>query len=616
MTIANLVVSLSAETAQFHQDMQAVASRTNRVAREISRAGMEVSTAISLPLLAAGFGAFAAILDRSKQAFGPLFQAFDQLKASTHALFVELGSALTPLFQQMIAGATKTADSLRDLVAWFNKLPPGLKSVLEHILLFLAYLGPTILAIGKLAKIIAAFPALIAAFTTATGGWILAIAAVGAAAVFLATHWDEVTLRLELAWTAIKEAFFGGVDVVLGALAKLTSIIPGLGKYVQGLKDQFDAFADSSLAKNAVAIQELTARLEGDSAATAHHTALTAELQKISDDYTESLRRMKVLSEGVGSTFNLQSAEAEILKTAIDGANAAHVQLGQTIPGVNLTLQDAITLWQALSQEGSAFAAASQAFGSSLQDQERALRLYNALLQQGIPEPEAARQVQKWGSESRSAVEGLTDALGGSIAAAAQAQAAFNQFAQGEGLGAAIRQIQALTQQVNGVGDALRQGIAQALTALADDLGSVLSGIGRGFRDFGKQMEGILGAMLQTTGQVLIAYGLAGLAIHSFITNPFAALTVGAAMEVLGSALAGAAQATVSGGSGLGAGSGGGGGGAAATPSYSATQDTGPVIVQFPDGQHIYDASDPRQVEAFREFFANLIGRDVIVQVG
>src|SRR2546422_151781 len=54
MTIASLVVKLTADAGPFHRELDAAARRMETVGRRIARAGREISLAISGPLIAAG----------------------------------------------------------------------------------------------------------------------------------------------------------------------------------------------------------------------------------------------------------------------------------------------------------------------------------------------------------------------------------------------------------------------------------------------------------------------------------------------------------------------------------------------------------------------------------
>src|SRR6266511_3940816 len=149
MTVASLYVRLSADVVQFHRNMEQAANITEKVGRRIARVGREISQAISLPILAAGFAAFHTLLAESARHFGPLFQAFDALKASVRALFLALGTELQPTFLQIIGLLQSGISTLRGWIDAFHQLPAGVRQTVIYTLAFLAALGPTVFAVGK-----------------------------------------------------------------------------------------------------------------------------------------------------------------------------------------------------------------------------------------------------------------------------------------------------------------------------------------------------------------------------------------------------------------------------------------------------------------------------------
>lgn len=108
-------------------------------------------------------------------------------------------------------------------------------------------------------------------------------------------------------------------------------------------------------------------------------------------------------------------------------------------------------------------------------------------------------------------------------------------------------------------------GARDELLDIGSSLSSGLSAIGAslkdGFKGIGKAVLGIIGGMMQQIGKAMIAYGLAGKAIRSFIKNPALAVAAGAALVVMGAALASSAQGVVNRGEG--------GGSSALPPSFA-----------------------------------------------
>jgi hypothetical protein len=133
------------------------------------------------------------------------------------------------------------------------------------------------------------------------------------------------------------------------------------------------------------------------------------------------------------------------------------------------------------------------------------------------------------------------------------------------------------------IGDALQSTITEAITDFAGALGETLAGIGEGFDQFGRRMLGLLGNLLKNVGRILIAFGVAGIAIKAFMANPALAIAAGAALVALGSALSAAAGGAVSAG-GAAIARGGSGGTVSIPPptgTLAETIEARPVILQI-----------------------------------
>lgn len=319
MTVASLVVNLTANAAEFHRQFQKAAERADRFGRQLAKAGREISQAISLPLIAAGLGAFKIALDESHRSFGPLFTAFEQLKAHFREAGLSIGQQLTPLFLQLIAVAQQVVVWIQSLIRAFSELPPRVQHAITTTLLFLAALGPTVLVVGKLIQALAAIPKILSLLTSPLGLTVLAIVALAAAGLYVVTHWEQVKIRMVLLWTAIKEVVFDAVSAMLGALAFITTNVPGLGKALAELKDRFDAWADQSIAKTVARLAELEKQLGNSKKGVADFTLMTNDAKKVTDDFKRSIQELNDLAIAMGPTFNFAAGHSANLKAMLDG---------------------------------------------------------------------------------------------------------------------------------------------------------------------------------------------------------------------------------------------------------------------------------------------------------
>ena len=564
MTIASLVVRLSAETAQFHADMEAVARRVEMTGRRITRAGMEISKAISLPIIGVGLGAFAAALEDSHRHFGPLFVAFETLKAKVHDLFLAIGQELLPTFLQLIAGKDGLLNWLRSLVDAFSQLPPGIKKVIINTLLFLAALGPTIVAIGGLIRAVGAVGSALSLLISPIGLVALAVMGLAAAGLYTATHWEEVKLRLTLVWAFLVDLFFQGARGVLLSLDILTLGLTKITGITDVLREKLDALADRTLGKLGGEIVALEARLAKTHETLKHTSTSSLEVRKVLNDMAEATRQLIVNQQILGPTFDGTAVQAQILGNAIHGLIAQGVSANHVLPGLGLTIKDLADMMLRGQEYSRAFSQALGAFGPRLEQQVRASARFKELIETGMAPGKAADALSREG------------------------------------------------QLMINASQAIRDGVGSAFGALGAQLGNIFAGLSHGFQGFGKLIGAVLGATLQTVGKALIAFGVAGDAIKKFITNPFAAIAAGVALIALGGALAASAASSVNAsGSAL-----AGGGGASAGAGYATSAPTGSssgdVYVTFPTGQ-VFNPSDPQQQEAFREFIESLLGRKVLI---
>lgn len=592
MTIAHLLVKLGAETAEFHQAMDRAARRTERTGKVFTKIGREISQAISLPLIAGAFGAFHLLLAESARSFGPLFQAVENLKAAAHNLFLAIGRELEPTFRQIIALLRSGIATLQGWIAAFHELPEGVRKAIIFGLAFLAVLGPTLFVVGKLITAIGALGRILPLLVTPTGLAVLAIMALAAAALYVATHWDEVKLRLVLAWTAVKIAVFDSVHAILTALGNLLeggaavsqaySFMPGLlgaafgamaaalkpaAEAIRDVTKRFDAFADRSLANSAAKILELEAALRTVTTPLQDTTAFARAAAEAFAAYNLAIRNVNANVAIFGAEFNKNAASAAALKAEIDALTAAAIRNGVALFAVTgaggESLVELARRYGALADGARMYQQALNLLGPTLADHARLLELATA---RGINLDTITRQQ----------LEGLS--------AYAESLAAIN--------------------------NTIRTAIIDAWTALGEQIGGILSGMAQGFRGLGNKMLGILGGLLKAVGQALIASGIAATTILSLFANPFAAIAAGVGLVALGSALAGAAQSSVNN-----AMAGGGGGGFASSAAVAAApaEDQGTLIVRLDSN---FRRLNPDFVDIIAHALEEAKSRNVIVEEG
>jgi tape measure domain-containing protein len=184
-------------------------------------------------------------LGNLERANGGLANTFDNLKDNVGASLAELGKAINETLNLEAVVATFSA-ALQRLVDGFKSLNPETQGFIVKAGLLVAALGPAIFIVGKL---ISTFGALIGTTrlimttvknlsTVISGafakilanpailGVTLAIAAVGAIALYVYDNWQAFSDRFKNIWINIKNSVMQGVTFVLG---KLDSLQKALG---------------------------------------------------------------------------------------------------------------------------------------------------------------------------------------------------------------------------------------------------------------------------------------------------------------------------------------------------------------------------------------------------
>jgi tape measure domain-containing protein len=184
-------------------------------------------------------------LGNLERANGGLANTFDNLKDNVGASLAELGKAINETLNLEAVAAALSA-GLQRLVDGFKSLNPETQGFIVKAGLLVAALGPAIFIVGKL---ISTFGALIGTTrlimttvknlsTVISGafakilanpailGVTLAIAAVGAIALYVYDNWQAFSDRFKNIWINIKNSVMQGVTFVLG---KLDSLQKALG---------------------------------------------------------------------------------------------------------------------------------------------------------------------------------------------------------------------------------------------------------------------------------------------------------------------------------------------------------------------------------------------------
>ena len=153
----------------------------------------------------------------------------DKLKTKIGASFVPiLQESVLPLLQEKIIPAvSRFADFIAQLSEKFNALSPSIKTAIFAITGIAAAVGPLLLSLGGIIKIL---PLIGAGFTAVTGPIGIAIAAIAGAAILVVKNWDSIKEYFtsgggaEL-FESIKVLFLTVKDVVSNVFSEIKNTI-------------------------------------------------------------------------------------------------------------------------------------------------------------------------------------------------------------------------------------------------------------------------------------------------------------------------------------------------------------------------------------------------------
>lgn len=170
----------------------------------------------------AGTADSVGFLDKAlKESMGPMFElrvAWARLKDA----LIEAGDVMIPI---VVPAINAISHAVRALAELLGNLPTALQRVLVVMALIVAAVGPLMVTLGALIKLL---PAGMALFSGLVGPILLAAAAIGAlvaAGMAVAEHWVWLKQQAVALWTLIKDVFFTGIEFVLDKLIELGDLI-------------------------------------------------------------------------------------------------------------------------------------------------------------------------------------------------------------------------------------------------------------------------------------------------------------------------------------------------------------------------------------------------------
>ena len=131
----------------------------------------------------------ALIWEQTGAAQGQAAREADGASGAMRALKTEITNLTTELGEVLLPVITPIVVELRDIVSGIRDLSPEAKKVIVIVAGIAAAIGPLLLGLGSLLKML---PLITAGFTAMTGPIGIAVTAIVAGATLIITHWDEI----------------------------------------------------------------------------------------------------------------------------------------------------------------------------------------------------------------------------------------------------------------------------------------------------------------------------------------------------------------------------------------------------------------------------------------
>lgn len=231
--------------------------------------------------------------------------AMRALKTEITNLSTELGAVLLPVITPIVSG-------IREFVSGIRDLSPEAKKMIVIVAGIAAAVGPLLLGLGSLLKML---PLIVAGFTALTGPIGIAVTAIVAGATLIITHWDKIKIAsnnvvnyVKDDWERLKESltvtsssisklmkgdFNGWMDDVKKSFGLTIDYLKNRWEQLKGIfKDDKIGNPDQKLLDAALAANEMTGSMGATKKAVEETVQPTIDLVKANDDLAESQERV------------------------------------------------------------------------------------------------------------------------------------------------------------------------------------------------------------------------------------------------------------------------------------------------------------------------------------
>lgn len=186
-----------------------------------------ISTSGEMTLQAKQAATLALIWEQTGAAQGQALREADSASGAMRALKTEITNLSTELGEVLLPIITPIISSVRDFVSGIRDLSPEAKKMVVVVAGITAAIGPLLLSLGSLLKML---PLITAGFTAITGPIGIAIGAIAGAAILVVKNWDSIKEYFtsgggsEL-FESIKNLFITVKDVVSNVFSEIKNTV-------------------------------------------------------------------------------------------------------------------------------------------------------------------------------------------------------------------------------------------------------------------------------------------------------------------------------------------------------------------------------------------------------
>lgn len=574
-----------------------------------------------LSLQARQLATLSLIWEQTAAVQGQAAREADGASGSMRTLKAEITNLTTSLGELLLPVITPVINKITEIVRAIGEMPPQMKQAIVAIAGIAAALGPAMLALGGLLKML---PMLGAAFTAMTSPVGIAVGAIAGAAALIITNWDkikeyftsgggaelfqsvkELALNLKeaisfifndikIAVTKIWDAIGGDVSRIFGELIDI--VVSGLKFVIDTVNNVAELFGNIIEGDFKGALNKLKDLFV---------SAFMYIGKVVSTVLSEIVRGVSWLLDAVGldkwanSVSGFADKMANSFNTTtkeVDNASTSAKEYSDKISDVG---KDTEVLTGKNELLTSSLSKTSDAFmrlvgdGSDLRDivsrtsaeidklNERLLGLQTGAITVKNVKSEIEK-VEKEISELTAALDTLTGGRELNLDLNVSGMEAWTGSDMFKSMKDAKIQLPAVDDKL--LMDSIEKskndfaiGIADLSDVAANGISDFAAAVGTAFATgdwdvMGADMIGALGNLAQQFGRMLIEMGVAAIALKKLITNPLTAIAAGAALIALGAAATAKANKMVenaTGGGSAGNYSSGGGGATVVTPAQS-----------------------------------------------